>query len=104
MGAMGKRAVARAPASAHVAKLSIDKLRTDGGTQIRAQLNDKAIARYGEIQVTAVDVADDMKLDVELPNRPVYVGETVPVTVTWLFRRDPSDPNLSVPMLASMLS
>lgn len=60
-----------------------------------------ATAQAGEVQVDTVPIADDMKISLELPNRPVFVGETVPVTMTWTFRRQPQDQTFSVPMLAS---
>jgi hypothetical protein len=61
----------------------------------------KAMAQAGEVEVQTVPVADDMKISLDLPDRPVFVGETVPVTLTWLFRRDPQDQTFSVPMMSS---
>ncbi len=61
----------------------------------------KATAQAGEVEVQTVPVADDMKLSLDLPSRPVFVGETIPVTLTWLFRRDPSEQTFSVPMMSS---
>jgi hypothetical protein len=61
----------------------------------------KATAPAGEVEVGVVPVADDMKLSLELPNRPVFVGETVPVTLTWLFQRSPQEQTFAVPILAS---
>ncbi len=61
----------------------------------------KATAQPGEVEVQTVPVADDMKISLDLPNRPVFVGETVPITITWLFRRDPQDQTFSVPMMSS---
>ncbi len=58
-----------------------------------------ATAAAGEVEVEAVPIADDMKLTLDLPTRPVFVGETVPVTLTWLFRRQPQDQTFSVPLL-----
>jgi hypothetical protein len=41
-----------------------------------------------------------MKLELALPSRPVFVGENIPVTLTWLFRGQPQrDPQFQVPML-----
>nr|MBA3457467.1 BatD family protein [Deltaproteobacteria bacterium] len=60
-----------------------------------------ATAPAGDVSVGTVPVADDMKISLELPNRPVFVGETVPVTMTWLFRRQPQDQTFNVPMLSS---
>ncbi|MFN0246579.1 MAG: BatD family protein [Kofleriaceae bacterium] len=61
----------------------------------------KATAQSGEVTVQTVPLADDMKITLDLPARPVFVGETVPLTLTWLFRRDPQDQTFSVPMLSS---
>ena len=61
----------------------------------------KAIAQAGEVEVQTVPTADDMRINLELPGRPVFVGETVPITLTWLFRREPQDQTFSVPMLSS---
>lgn len=61
----------------------------------------KATAPAGEVEIGVVPVADDMKLSLELPNRPVFVGETVPVTLTWLFQRRPQEQTFAVPILAS---
>jgi hypothetical protein len=59
----------------------------------------KATARAGSIEVETVPTTDDMKLQLGLPDRAVFVGETVPVTLTWLFRAQPQDkPTFSVPL------
>ncbi len=60
-----------------------------------------ATAQAGDVSVDTVSIADDMKVSLELPNRPVFVGETVPVTLTWMFRRQPQDQTFNVPMLSS---
>ncbi len=59
----------------------------------------KATANGIAVGVSAVPAADDMKLSLELPKRPVVVGETFPVTLTWLFKRQPSNPTFQLPML-----
>lgn len=61
----------------------------------------RATAQSGNVEVDTVPVADDMKLTLDLPNRPIFVGETVPVTMTWLFRRQPQDQTFDVPLLNS---
>ena len=76
-----------------------------GGLRVPAttvvQGTKRATAPAGDVEVDTVPVADDMKLSLGLPNRPVFVGETVPVTLTWLFKRQPQDQSFSVPMLSS---
>src|SRR5213075_825115 len=39
------------------------------------------------------------KLDLELPNRPVFVGETIEAKLTWLFRTEPQSQQFSVPLM-----
>lgn len=60
----------------------------------------QATAASGEIEVLAVPTADDMKLALELPERAVFVGETVPMKLVWLFRRQPENPRFTVPMMS----
>jgi hypothetical protein len=60
-----------------------------------------ATAQAGEVDVESVPTADDMALELSLPARTVFVGESFPVQLTWRFRRQPSDPRFSVPMAAS---
>jgi hypothetical protein len=48
----------------------------------------------------AIPTTDAMKLELALPARPVFVGENIPLTLTWLFRAEPQrDPQFQVPML-----
>src|SRR4029079_9428330 len=61
----------------------------------------RATAVAGETEVDTIPVTDSMKLSLALPERPIFDGETVPVTLTWLFRAAPQDnPKWSVPLLA----
>jgi hypothetical protein len=60
----------------------------------------QATARGGEINVEAISETTDMRVALELPARPVYVGELLPVKLVWLFRRQPSqDPTFNAPLL-----
>src|SRR4051812_42567795 len=61
----------------------------------------KATAAAGEIPVETVPSTDSMKLQLDLPNRAVFVGETVPVTLVWLFQNQPQDQTFAVPLLSS---
>jgi hypothetical protein len=54
----------------------------------------------GRLKVSDLPSSDDMAIEVLLPQRPVYVGETIPVDIAWLLRKDPRDQSLSVPLLA----
>lgn len=54
--------------------------------------------RGAELDVNVIPTADDMKLELQLPDRPVFVGESVPVKLVWLFQRSPQgDPEFSIP-------
>ena len=60
-----------------------------------------ATARAGEADVDTIPVTDAMKLSLALPERPIFVGETVPVTLTWLFKTQPQDdPKWAIPLMA----
>ncbi|MGE0547712.1 MAG: hypothetical protein AB7O24_30090 [Kofleriaceae bacterium] len=61
----------------------------------------RATATGGSIEVAAVPTTDDMKIQLAIPTRPVFVGETVPVTLTWLFRQEPADYTITLPILGS---
>lgn len=60
-----------------------------------------ATAGQGDIKVAAVQTTEDMKVSLELPQRPVFVGETIPVKIIYLFRRSPEEPQFSVPLASS---
>jgi len=59
-----------------------------------------AVAPPGEVVVDSVPETDDMKLELGLPDRPVFVGETVPIKLVWLFRAQPEDQSFAVPMMS----
>jgi hypothetical protein len=48
-----------------------------------------ALVRGANLEVNVIPEAPDMKLELQLPDRPVFVGETVPVKLVWLFQRKP---------------
>ncbi len=60
-----------------------------------------ATAGKGDIKVAAVQTTEDMKVSLDLPQRPVFVGETIPVKIIYLFRRSPEEPQFSVPLASS---
>lgn len=60
----------------------------------------KAEATGGNLEVTAIEATDDMQLEVIVPDRPVWLGEVVPVHIDWKLRKDVEDQQLSVPLLA----
>lgn len=60
----------------------------------------KATAQGADIEVDDVPVSDDMKLELQLPARPVFVGETVEAKLVWMFRRQPESQTFDVPLAA----
>ncbi len=60
-----------------------------------------ATAPAGDANVETVPLTEDMKLELQLPNRPVYVGETVEAHLVWLFKTQPGDPHFTVPLFRS---
>lgn len=52
------------------------------------------------LPVAELQTTRDMAIEVALPGRPVYVGETVPAEIHWFLRTNPQEPTLSVPLLA----
>jgi tetratricopeptide (TPR) repeat protein len=65
-----------------------------------AQGSKHASVKSADTNVEAIPTTDSMKLELALPSRPVFVGENIPVTLTWLFRAQPQrDPQFQVPML-----
>jgi len=58
----------------------------------------RATAAAAEVDVQAVPTTDLMKLELQLPNRPVYVGETIEATLVLMVRAQPSNPEFSIPI------
>ncbi|MEO8703440.1 MAG: hypothetical protein ABI867_25560 [Kofleriaceae bacterium] len=59
-----------------------------------------ATAPPGDVPVDSVPTSDEMKLELALPDRPVFVGETVPIKIVWLFVPQPEDQSFAVPMMS----
>jgi hypothetical protein len=60
----------------------------------------QATAQGGAFTVEAISETPDMKIALELPARPVYVGELLPVKLVWLFRAQPAqNPSFNAPLL-----
>ncbi|HEX7838882.1 MAG TPA: BatD family protein, partial [Kofleriaceae bacterium] len=61
-----------------------------------------ATAPGGDTQVDTIPTTDSMKLSLALPERPIFVGETVPVALTWTFRGQPQgEIHWTVPLTAT---
>lgn len=56
----------------------------------------------GKSKFTAqeIDSTSDMQIRMNLPERPVWVGETVDISVDWYLLQQPSDPSFSIPLFA----
>ena len=63
-----------------------------------AQGGKRATASGAELPVESIPLADSMKLSLALPDRPIFIGESVPVTVTLLCRAAPQDLKWALPM------
>lgn len=59
----------------------------------------QAVAAAGEAQVDDVPTSDDMKIELVLPARAVFVGETIPVKLVWQFRRQPQEQSFNAPLM-----
>ena len=57
-----------------------------------------ATAAAASLDLTSVPTTDDMKLELQLPNRPVFVGETIEAHLVWLFRSQPEDWTFALPL------
>lgn len=58
----------------------------------------EANSRPASFDATEVPVTDDMDVRMELPERPLWVGETFDVSVQWLLARDVKEYQFSVPL------
>jgi hypothetical protein len=60
----------------------------------------RATARGGALSVDTIPITSAMKLSLALPDRPIFVGETVPVTLTWLFPMEVQQlPQWTIPLM-----
>ncbi len=60
----------------------------------------RATAAAGELDAQAVPTTDAMKVDLALPDRPVFVGETIEAKLTWHFKSQPEEQTFSVPLMS----
>ena len=66
-----------------------------------AQGSKHVSATPGDISVDTVPTTDDMRVELGLPDRPIFIGESAKATLTWLFRRDPADrPQFAIPVMS----
>jgi len=55
-------------------------------------------ADAANVDVDAVPTTDAMKLELQLPNRPVFVGETLDTKLVWLLRAKPQGQDFTLPI------
>jgi len=56
-----------------------------------------ATAQGANLQVDSIDRTDAMKLELQLPARPVFVGEAFDAKLVWLFRSKPQGQEFTLP-------
>jgi hypothetical protein len=66
---------------------------------VLAQGTTKATTKAVKLRVGELPTTTDMKLEVGLPDRPVWVGETIVVPIHWLLHANPQGQEFSVPLL-----
>ncbi|HWN72037.1 MAG TPA: BatD family protein [Haliangium sp.] len=59
----------------------------------------KVSTRPATLRAIAVPSSDDMRIQLGLPQRALWVGETFDLYIDWLLRRDPGEPSFSIPLL-----
>jgi hypothetical protein len=59
----------------------------------------RATTKSARLSVGELPTTQDMRLEVGLPDRPVWVGETITVPIRWLLHANPQDQEFSVPLL-----
>jgi hypothetical protein len=60
----------------------------------------RASSPAARLQVRGVQSTNQMRLQLALPDRPVWVGETIEVNLDWLIARNVEDQSFDVPLLA----
>lgn len=63
------------------------------------QGNFKATTRPARFTAISVPASSDMRVELDLPDRPLWVGETFDLHIDWLLRLDPGEPSFSIPLL-----
>jgi hypothetical protein len=61
----------------------------------------RAVAGAGDVEISEVASTADMKFELVLPDRPVFVGETIEVKLVWTFPGQPDNPQFAVPLAQS---
>ncbi|MDB4958437.1 MAG: Tetratricopeptide 2 repeat protein [Myxococcales bacterium] len=64
------------------------------------QGSQRATSNGADFQLDSVPTTDAMRIQLALPDRPVFVGETIEASLVWLFRQQPEDQSFSVPLMS----
>ncbi len=59
----------------------------------------KASSQPTRMNVGELPQTDDMRLELGVPDRPLWVGERFPLSIAWLVRRAPQDQQFTIPMM-----
>jgi hypothetical protein len=59
----------------------------------------KATTRPAKLRIGELPTTTEMKLEIGLPERPVWVGETITVPIRWYLHANPQGQDFSVPLL-----
>jgi hypothetical protein len=59
----------------------------------------RASTRPATFETIAVPSSGDMRIQLGLPQRALWVGETFDLHIDWLLRRKPGEPSFSIPLL-----
>lgn len=62
------------------------------------QGNLRATTRPTKFTAISVPASSDMRIELDLPDRPLWVGETFDLHIDWLLRLDPGEPSFSIPL------
>ncbi len=62
------------------------------------QGNLRATTRSTRFTAISVPASSDMRIELDLPDRPLWVGETFDLHIDWLLRLDPGEPSFSIPL------
>ena len=60
-----------------------------------------ASTRPSRFSASSIATTSDMRIELTMPDRKIYIGEAFEVTLDWYLRRDPRDQNFSVPLFDS---
>lgn len=57
-----------------------------------------ATSRPGRFEASGVANSRDMRIELDVPNRPVWIGESFEIGVSWYLRKNPRDQTFVIPL------